>query len=210
MRFLLMLALALLVVPTGSAQEATVAPHALPFASAGNALELTLGGDVAISLVVAVASAPAWLTFDRMEAAPQAAEGGGEPIARLTFTVARDAPIGVPADIVLTVRAADGSTLGEKTVHVEVNAPTVLSVLTPRPNPSRGAALIPYAIPATGPVRVSVFDLLGREVAVLADATEEAGAHEARLQAGQLAAGIYTVRVVSGGEARVTRLTVVR
>ena len=37
------------------------APHAVPFASLGNALELAVAGEA--RLTIAVAEAPAWLTF---------------------------------------------------------------------------------------------------------------------------------------------------
>ena len=208
----------------GSAAHAQTAPetipavvgtaaHALPFASAGHTLELTLAGDAAktsAALSVTIASAPAWLTFDRTEAAPEAA-GEGEPVARLGFAVARDAPVGVPAEVAVVVCDAAGRTVGERTVRVVVDAPVALAVEVPRPNPARGAVSIPFVTPGAGPVRVSVLDLLGREVAVLVDEPEApAGAHVARLAAGRLASGVYGVRVAAGGAARAVRLTVVR
>ena len=188
--------------------DSTVA-HTLPFASAGNVVELALGGEATGPLTVAVASAPAWLAFDQTQAAPET-QPGSEPVARLGFSVAHEAPVGVPAEITLTVRDAAGAAVGEKTVRVSVSAPAALSVEAPRPNPSRGSAVVPYAVPAPGRVRVSVFDLLGREVAVLVDADEAAGGHTARVPSGRLAAGVYVVRIAAGGEARQVRLTVVR
>lgn len=196
--------------PDTTSAHALRSGHALPFGSAGNVIELVLGDDAAGPLTVAVVSAPAWLAFDRTEATSETAGGTAEPVARLAFAVAREAPVGVPADIVLAVRDAAGALVAEKTVRVEVSAPLALAVDPPRPNPSRGAAVVPYLTPAAGRVRVSVFDLLGREVAVLVDADEPAGAHAARVPSGRLAAGVYVVRVVAGGEARVARLTVVR
>ena len=162
-------------------------------------------------MTVAVASAPAWLTFDQTQAAASAGDPAGpEPVARLTFSAERTAPVGVPAEVTLVVRDAAGSVVGEKTVRVVVSAPAALAVEAPRPNPSRGAVTVPYLTPAAGRVRVSVVDLLGREVAVLVDADEPAGAHEARLPAGRLAAGVDAVRVAAGEATRTARLTVVR
>ena len=213
--------------PDTRPDEAGLEAHALPFASGGHTLELALapaagagGGQAAGPLTVAVASAPAWLTFDQTQAEAtvdaQPDGTGGEPVARLGFAVAREAPVGVPADIRLTVRDASGATVGEKTVRVAVSAPAELSVDPPRPNPSRGSALVPYAVPAPGRVRVSLFDLLGREVAVLADSEHAAGGHSARVPSGRLASGVYVVRITAAGsggagsEARQARLTVVR
>lgn len=73
---------------------------------------------------------------------------------------------------------------------------------------------VPFTVPETGHVRLSAYDVLGREVAVLVNGERPAGAHEGRLEAGALAAGVYVVRLVAGGArgsaARVQRLTVLR
>ena len=182
----------------------------LPFASGGHTLEVALGGDASGPLVVAVAQAPPWLVFDQTEAISETAEDQTEPIARLSFSVAHEAPVGAPAEVSLVVRNAAGSIVGSRTVRVEVAAPAVLTVERPRPNPSRGNTVIPYAVPEAGRVRMAVVDLLGREVLVLVDADEAAGGHEARVPSHRLASGVYVVRVVTGGEARAVRLTVVR
>ncbi len=65
-----------------------------------------------------------------------------------------------------------------------------------------------FTLPAAGAVRLSVVDLLGRVVAVLADGPVAAGRHEARLAG--LAPGAYVVRLVAGGETRTQRAAVER
>ena len=67
-----------------------------------------------------------------------------------------------------------------------------------------------FALPEGGPVTVSVFDLLGREVARLVDGEMPAGRHQATLDAGALPSGVYVVRLVAGGEVRTQRVTVAR
>ncbi|HIL58420.1 MAG TPA: T9SS type A sorting domain-containing protein, partial [Rhodothermales bacterium] len=61
-----------------------------------------------------------------------------------------------------------------------------------------------------GAVRLAVYDLLGREVAVLAEGTRPAGAHTARFDSRALAAGAYLVRLDAGGQSATRRLTVVK
>ncbi|MEM1055427.1 MAG: laminin B domain-containing protein [Bacteroidota bacterium] len=79
------------------------------------------------------------------------------------------------------------------------------------PNPTRGTAAIHLGMDsAASAARVSVFDALGREVAVLHEGPLGAGAHTVRLQSGTLAPGAYLVRVIAGERADVARLTVVR
>lgn len=51
-------------------------------------------------------------------------------------------------------------------------------------------------------------DVLGRQVATLADGVPASCRIERRLEARRLPSGVYFVRLVTGGEIRTTRLTV--
>jgi len=78
------------------------------------------------------------------------------------------------------------------------------------PNPSSGAVTIPFVLPEAAEVSVSVFDVLGRRVAVLADGRLEAGRRELTLDGAKLPAGLYVVRA-SGDRFTTTRhLTITR
>ncbi len=70
------------------------------------------------------------------------------------------------------------------------------------PNPTRQRATIRYDLEVAGPVRLAVYDVLGREVAVLVDAIREAGVHEAMFDAAGLPAGLYGYRLTAGGGIR--------
>ena len=78
------------------------------------------------------------------------------------------------------------------------------------PNPVRGAGAVAFHLDAEADVRLAVYDVLGREVAVLADGPYPAGPHRASFDAGALPAGAYIVRLVAGGAAHAARVTVVR
>ncbi|WP_420455537.1 reprolysin-like metallopeptidase [Rubrivirga sp.] len=78
------------------------------------------------------------------------------------------------------------------------------------PNPSSGGARVSFAVPEAGAVRVAVYDVRGREVAVLVDGTMAAGRHEAVLSSGSLAAGVYVVRLEAGGQVLTRQAVVVR
>ena len=199
--------LAALAAVASAAQPAAPVVHTVPFGSSGNAVELELAAVDGVSLdgaEVVVASAPTWLRFG----ASAPAEGDG-PVARLTFDVLTEAPVGEPADVAFEVRVG-GAVLATHAVRLEVGAPAELALRAAYPNPSRGAVTVPFEVPTSGPVRLSVVDVLGREVAVLADGPHEAGAHAARVRAGALAPGVYVVRLSTDTEARVRTLTVVR
>jgi hypothetical protein len=78
------------------------------------------------------------------------------------------------------------------------------------PNPSRGAARVAFGLAEAADVRVSVYDALGREVAVVARGPHSPGRHAASLGGLALPAGAYVVRVASGAGVQTARLTVVR
>ncbi len=71
-------------------------------------------------------------------------------------------------------------------------------------------ATVSVEMPEPGALRVTVLDLLGREVAVLADDAREAGVHEMRLDASRLPAGVYVVVLDSGARRLTERITVLR
>jgi hypothetical protein len=78
------------------------------------------------------------------------------------------------------------------------------------PNPFNPTTTIRYGVPVTGPVRLAVYDLLGREVAVLVDATLAPGTYRVVLDAAGWSSGIYLYRLAINGEVRTRRLTLVK
>jgi hypothetical protein len=89
--------------------------------------------------------------------------------------------------------------------------PTAFALHAPYPNPSDGRITIRYDVAEVCRVRVAVYDLLGREVAVLVNGFVEAGHHQALLDGARLPVGLYLVRMTSEtGFARTQRVTLVR
>jgi parallel beta-helix repeat protein len=78
------------------------------------------------------------------------------------------------------------------------------------PNPSAGRAAIRYALAEAGPVRLEVYDAIGRRVAVLADGQQEAGRHEVTFDGSDLPSGIYVYRLQAGSFAETRRMTIAR
>ena len=90
------------------------------------------------------------------------------------------------------------------------DAGRALRLEAPRPNPSAGTARVVYSLPEAGVVRLSVVDMRGREVATLVNGARAAGWHEAQVDAGSLATGVYGVRLTAGSDVATQRLVVVR
>ena len=80
----------------------------------------------------------------------------------------------------------------------------------PYPNPADGRATVAFAVEAAGPVRLAVYDALGREVAVLADGTIEAGRHTEVFDGASPPTGAYLVRLTAGAQTATQRLTLLR
>ncbi len=94
-------------------------------------------------------------------------------------------------------------------VGLDLAASDVLGA--PYPNPSHGAAVVPLVLAEASDVEVSVYDVLGRRVAVLAEGRYEAGSHRLAVDASSLPAGMYVIRAaVDGARVSTQRLTVLR
>jgi len=66
------------------------------------------------------------------------------------------------------------------------------------PEPFNPVTTIRYALPEAAHVRLEVFDLTGRRVALLADGERPAGQYAARFDASRLASGVYLYRLRAG------------
>ncbi|MEP0546599.1 MAG: tandem-95 repeat protein, partial [Rhodothermales bacterium] len=88
--------------------------------------------------------------------------------------------------------------------------PTEFALRPAYPNPLAQRATLGVEVPEDAEVRVVVYDVLGRSVAVLMDEAVEAGRYEALLDAASLASGTYLVRMTAGSFVTTQRLTVVR
>ena len=63
------------------------------------------------------------------------------------------------------------------------------------PNPFNTSTTITFGLPGSSHVRLTVYDVLGREVSVLVNETREAGVHEVRFDCSNLASGVYLYRI---------------
>ena len=78
------------------------------------------------------------------------------------------------------------------------------------PNPFNTTTTIRYALPRAEEVRLEVYDLLGRQVAILQNQTQPAGWHEASFNASRLSSGVYIYRLSAGDFTETKTMMVVR
>jgi len=95
------------------------------------------------------------------------------------------------------------------------NRPLVFALMPVTPNPGHGNGVVRYAVARTADIRLSILDLQGREVSVLASGSHEPGLYQARWagdtpSGGQATAGVYFVRYQTPGKTFVQRLVLTR
>ncbi len=104
---------------------------------------------------------------------------------------------------------------GVPDVDDEVDVLPAFSLAQSYPNPFSPSTTIRYSLPARSHVRLGIYDVAGREVAVIQDGVQPVGAHEVRWDGADrrrlpLSAGVYFVRLDAGGETRTSKMMLVR
>jgi glucuronoarabinoxylan endo-1,4-beta-xylanase len=69
---------------------------------------------------------------------------------------------------------------------------------------------IKYELPTSSEVRMSVFDILGREVIVLRSERKNPGVHEVKFDESKLASGVYLYRMQAGSYVETRKLLMIR
>jgi hypothetical protein len=98
---------------------------------------------------------------------------------------------------------SDVDIAGRETIHEQIASatpgatvvPTEFALYAPYPNPFNPTTTIRYDVKETGLVSFKVFDLLGREVALLVHGTVPAGSYSVEWNAGDLPSGVYLCRM---------------
>ena len=78
------------------------------------------------------------------------------------------------------------------------------------PNPFNPSTTIRYSVPGKMHVSMSVYNTLGQKVALLVDGVQEAGIHEVRFEAGNIASGAYFYRIQAGTYSQTRRFLLIR
>ena len=66
------------------------------------------------------------------------------------------------------------------------------------PNPFNSATIIKYYMPENSNVKISIYNILGREIAILTNEIQQKGMHQVKFNAGNLSSGVYLCRIEAG------------
>lgn len=93
----------------------------------------------------------------------------------------------------------------------ESSIPAEFALKQNYPNPFNPSTMIRYDLPLSGAVELRVFDMLGREVAVLVDEPNKpAGKYSVAFNAGSLSSGMYIYRLKAGSVVLIKKLTLIK
>lgn len=193
-------------------------PYQLPFASSGNVLELTVANSSSIAtsnIAVEATNVPSWLNISPSVTLPLL-KPGEEQAAEFMFSVDKSAPVNSAYTLTFVITNSRGESW-TKDITISVSPPEKFELFQNYPNPFNPTTEIGYQLAATKSgmsevrhVALKIYDILGREVAVLVDEIRPAGFHQERWDASRFASGMYIYQLTSNdaqGNSQVYRKT---
>jgi len=92
----------------------------------------------------------------------------------------------------------------------EKPVPRSVYLISAYPNPFNSTTQIEFTLPVTQHVSLFLYDVLGREVAVLLDEMKTAGEHRVRFDGSALSSGVYFCRMEAGKEMRTQKIVLMK
>jgi len=179
-------------------------PWDVPFASKGNSIALTVSNDShveAAEVTATLMDMPEWLEFESTSLTLKDIPPGESKDAEFCFGVSRKAPVGQACRIIAEIASPTGQRW-RKEIVVQVLPPREYKLYDNFPNPFNPSTKLAFELPKTTHVRLSIYDMIGREVRSLADCSYPAGYTEivwdGRNGSGaEVASGVYFCRIAT-------------
>lgn len=94
--------------------------------------------------------------------------------------------------------------------RAQTDAPTVTALIGNYPNPFNPSTVVGYQLSVAGETTIRVYDLLGREVAVLVNGFHTPGRYDVTFHAGHLPSGVYLIRMQAGEQSFTRKMMLVK
>lgn len=78
------------------------------------------------------------------------------------------------------------------------------------PNPFNAVVTVPFSLPKSADVQLALYDVTGRQVAVLAQGTYGPGEHRIEWSSDGFATGVYLLRLTTGKKVLTTKITAIK
>ncbi len=95
-------------------------------------------------------------------------------------------------------------------VEVDVTGPLTFELAQNYPNPFNPTTNIKFSIPESGNVKLSVYNLVGEEVAVLVNGFRQAGTFEVTFDASNLSTGVYLYKLQSANSVQTMKMMLLK
>ncbi len=216
--------LSLLIVGSTIAQAANVTSSnatgqtwQIPFASSDNTISLSVQNNSTLeakNVSVTFSNLPSWLDFKSNTAILKSIPANGSGDAEFTFSVDRKAPVGKDTTLTATINSADGQTW-TKEISVVVGAPKDYKLYNNFPNPFNPSTKIAFELPKASHVSLIIYDVIGREVAEIANQDYPAGYNVVtwnglNRNGEQVSSGVYFYRISTDKWNKVMKMLMIK
>jgi len=104
----------------------------------------------------------------------------------------------------------DGQFEYSKIIEVDLGVPTKFELSQNYPNPFNPTTRIKFSLPEAGNVKLTLFNVLGQEVKILANESKESGVHIINFDASDLNSGIYVYKLEAGAFTQTRKMTLLK
>jgi len=101
-----------------------------------------------------------------------------------------------------------GFTVGIKNITTSI--PTEFSLSQNYPNPFNPTTTIKFAVPRSSSVKISVFDVSGREVETLVNERLQAGTYETTFDGSRYSSGVYFYKLQADGYSETKKMLLIK
>ena len=120
--------------------------------------------------------------------------------------------IGAEGQASSSAKMAGGAAAGAAEIDAESSSerPEKAELKSNYPNPFNPVTTIEYILPEEAEVRLEIYDILGRRVAVLEDGLQQAGTHQIQWDASVFSSGTYIYRLEAGAFTETRQMMLVK
>jgi hypothetical protein len=104
----------------------------------------------------------------------------------------------------------DGTDVPLAVERIDASVPNKFSLDQNYPNPFNPSTVISYQLSAASNVRLTVYDMLGRKMALLVNEKQNAGTHQVRWNAANMPSGMYFYKIETGSESQVRKMMLLK
>jgi len=189
----------------------------IPFASSGNTISLSIQNSSSLEakgVSVTFNKLPTWLSFKSNAITIKSIAANASGDAEFTFSIDKKAPVGKDTTLTAAISTDDGQSW-TKDIKISVSAPKDYKLYDNFPNPFNPSTKIGFDLPKAAHVKLMIYDIVGREVAQVADADYPAGYTELtwsgiNKNGNLVSSGVYFYRISTDQWSKVKKMMMVK